>query len=257
MTSPDPISPDPISPDPISPDPISRSAPPLAGRPVASQRWSDLTFLHWKVDPDVVAPLLPAGVAPDLHDGGTWVGLIPFLLDRATLFGSPAVPYVGSFVEINVRLYGVDASGRRGVVFRSLEASRLAAVLAARAVFGLPYQWARTSLTHEGDVIRYRSKRHLGGPASLVVARPGERIEPDPLADFLTARWGMFTARGGTGFHPNAHDPWPVHAAELLDLDDELVAAAGLPGVTGRVPDSVLFSPGVVTRFGRAVAGRG
>ena len=239
-----------------SPEPISRSAPPLAGRAVASQRWSHLTFLHWKAEPDAVAPLLPAGVTPDVHDGGTWVGLIPFLLDRATLFGSPAVPYVGSFVEVNVRLYGVDASGRRGVVFLSLEASRLAAVLAARAVFGLPYRWARTSLDHDDDVIRYRSRRHLGGPASLIVARPGERIEADPLADFLTARWGMFTARGGTRFHPNAHDPWPLHAAELLELDDELVAAAGLPGVTARPPDSVLFSPGVVTRFGRAVAGR-
>lgn len=241
-----------------SPEPISRTAPPLAGRPIASQRWSDLTFLHWRVEPAIVAPLLPRGVIPDEHDGGTWVGLIPFLLDRATLFGSPPVPYVGSFVEVNVRLYGVDASGRRGVVFRSLEASRLLAVLAARAVFNLPYEWARTSLTKDGDVIRYASRRHGGGPVSRVVARPGERIEADPLADFLTARWGMFTHRGGrTRFHPNEHDPWVVHRAELLEFDDGLVAAAGLPGVVDRAPDSVLFSPGVETRFGRTVGGDG
>ena len=240
------------------PDPITRTAPALLGRPIASQRWSDLAFLHWQVDPDVVAPLLPPGVAPDEHDGGTWVGLIPFLLDRATLFGSPPVPYLGSFVEVNVRLYGVDAQGRRGVVFRSLEASRLAAVLAARAVFGLPYQWARTSLRHEGDVIRYRSQRHGGGPSCLVVCRPGARIDPDPLTDFLTARWGMFTSRGGrTRYLPNEHEPWVLHRADLLELDDRLVAAAGLPGVADRAPDSVLFSPGVETRFGRGVGSRG
>lgn len=236
----------------IAPEPIRRTAPPLAGREIASQRWSDLTFLHWRVDPARVAPLLPPGVAPDEFDGGTWVGLIPFLLDRATLFGGPPVPYVGRFVEINVRLYGVDASGRRGVVFRSLEASRLAAVLAARAVFGLPYFWSRTTMDAEGDAIRYRSRRHGGGASSAVVSRPGEMVEADPLADFLTARWGMFTARRGrTRFLPNEHEPWPVHSAELLELDDELVAAAGLPGVTDRAPDSVLFSPGVTTRFGR------
>jgi uncharacterized protein YqjF (DUF2071 family) len=239
------------------PEPIRRTAPPLSGRAIASQRWSDLTFLHWRVAPEVVAPLLPPGVVPDEHDGGTWVGLIPFLLDRATLFGSPPVPYVGSFVEVNVRLYGVDAAGRRGVVFRSLEASRLAAVLAARAVFGLPYFWSRTTMDAEGDVIRYSSRRHGGGSASTIVARPGAVVEADPLADFLTARWGMFTARGGrTRFLPNEHEAWPVHAAELLSLDDELVAAAGLPGVTDRAPDSVLFSPGVTTRFGWEV-GRG
>jgi uncharacterized protein len=39
----------------------------------------------------------------------------------------------------------------------------------------------------------------------------------------------------------------------LLEFDDELVAAAGLPGVADRPPDSVLFSPGVETWFGRSV----
>jgi uncharacterized protein len=237
-------------------EPISRIAPPLPGRAIASQRWSDLTFLHWRVDPERVAPLLPPGVRPDVFDGATWVGLIPFRLDRATLFGSPPVPYVGNFVEVNVRLYGVDEAGRRGVIFLSLEASRLAAVVAARAVFGLPYRWARTSMTTTtmdagAATISYSSRRHGGGPSSRILSRPGERIEPDPLGDFLTARWGLFTARRGrTIFLPNEHEPWEVLAAELLDLDDELVAAAGLPGVTNRPPDSVLFSPGVETRFG-------
>ncbi len=234
-----------------TPDPVSRTAPPLAGRAIASQRWRDLTFLHWRVDPSRVAPLLPPGVHPDEHDGSTWVGLIPFLLDRATLFGSPPVPYVGSFVELNVRLYGVDGHGRRGVVFRSLEASRLLAVLAARAAFGLPYAWSSTSMSRADDVVTYRSRRHAGGVSSRVVARVGAVVEADPLADFLTARWGMFTRRRGrTEFVPNEHEPWPLRAAELLELDDGLVAAAGLPGVTDRDPDSVLFSPGVVTRFG-------
>ncbi len=53
---------------------------------------------------------------------------------------------------------------------------------------------------------------------------------------------------------PNEHPPWRLHAAELLDLHDELVAAAGLPGIVDRRPDSVLFSPGVTTRFGAPVA---
>lgn len=241
-----------------TPEPIRRAAPPLVGGPIASQRWSDLTFLHWRVDPGVVAPLLPPGVVPDEYGGATWVGLIPFLLSRATLFGSPPMPYVGRFVEVNVRLYGVDAAGRRGVVFRSLEASRLAAVVVARAVFGLPYFWSRTTMDADGELIRYSSRRLGGGPSSTIVSRPGAVVDADPLADFLTARWGMFTTRGGrTRFLPNEHEPWPVHTAELFGLDDELVAAAGLPGVTDRAPDSVLFSPGVTTRFGREIGRSG
>jgi len=231
--------------------PITHDAPALEGRAIASQRWSDLTFLHWRVPSADVAPLLPAGIEPDEFDGTSWVGLIPFRLDRATLFGSPPVPYLGSFVEINVRLYGVDFWGRRGVVFRSLEASRLAAVLAARAAFRLPYFWSRTRMQREGRSFGYDSQRHGGGPTSMVRSRMGAPIRSGPLADFLTARWGLFTRRGAkTVWLPNEHPPWQLHAAELLDLRDDLVAAAGLPGIVDRRPDSVLFSPGVTTRFG-------
>lgn len=234
------------------PQPITRSAPPLAGRSIAAQRWSDLTFLHWRVDATRVAPLLPRGVRPDEHDGSSWVGLIPFHLHRASLLGGPPMPYLGDFTEINVRLYGVDDAGRRGVVFRSLEASRLLAVLAARIGFGLPYHWAAASMRREGSVVSYASRRHVGGAMSRLVTRVGERIDGDPLSDFLTARWGMFTRRlGRTVFVPNEHEPWPLHAAELVGFSDGLLAAAGLPGIADRAPDSVLFSPGVATRFGR------
>lgn len=234
-----------------APRPIEHVAPPLEGRVVASQRWSDLTFLHWRVPSASVARLMPPGVVPDEFDSTSWVGLIPFRLSEATLLGSPPVPYFGSFVEVNVRLYGVDWWGRRGVVFRSLEASRLAAVLAARAGFGLPYSWSRTRMQREGRLYGYDTRRHGGGPSSAVRVRVGGEIRTGPLADFLTARWGMFVRRGRrTRWVPNEHEPWTLHAAELLDLDDGLVEAAGLPGVADRRPDSVLFSPGVTTRFG-------
>lgn len=53
---------------------------------------------------------------------------------------------------------------------------------------------------------------------------------------------------GRTVYLPNEHPVWPLHRAELLHLDDGLVAAAGVP-VTGP-PVSVLHSPGVRARFG-------
>ena len=201
----------------------------------------------------MLAPLFPAGVRPDEHDGSSWVGLIVFYLDRATLFGGPPVPYFGEFTEINVRLYGVDERGRRGVVFLSLEASRLAAVVAARAAFSIPYFWSRTSLIEHDGVIDYRAERHLGAGRSHIVARPGSKvIEGDATADFLTARWALFTTRfGRTSYLPNYHEPWPLVSASLEHLDDTLMEVAGIPNLSGRPPDSVLYSEGVTTSFGR------
>jgi uncharacterized protein YqjF (DUF2071 family) len=234
--------------------PISAVAPPLVGRATASQRWSDLAFLHWRVEADTVAPLLPPGLRPDSFDGSSWVGLIPFVLDRATVFGSAPIPYFGAFVEVNVRLYAVDERGRRGVVFVSLEASRLAAVLAARALFAIPYMWSRTSVEVTAGEYRYSSRRHLaaGARSSIVVRATDRPVVDDPLADFLTARWALFTrVRGRTIRLRNHHEPWQLYDAELIALDDTLLAEAGFPGLAGtRAPDSVLYSPGVTTWFG-------
>nr|WP_316296457.1 DUF2071 domain-containing protein [Clavibacter michiganensis] len=233
-------------------DPVSAAAPDLPGRAVIRQLWSDLAFVHWRVDPALVAPLLPPGTRPDVHDGSSWVGLIPFVLSRSAFPPLPAVPWAGTFAELNVRLYSVGDDGRRGVVFRSLEAAKLLPVIGARVGLGLPYMWA--SMTHEerDGVVTYTSRRHTGTrPSSRLSVRPlGEEVEGDPLADFLTARWGMHVARGGvTRYWPNTHDAWTLERAELVGIDDELVAAAGLPGIVDRAPDSVLFSRGVRTEF--------
>jgi uncharacterized protein YqjF (DUF2071 family) len=203
----------------------------------------------------VVAPLLPLGTRPDVYDGSTWVGLIPFRLTRAAFGHGPPLPYVGTFPETNVRFYSVDAYGRRGVVFGSLESARLAFVLGARAALGLNYTWARMRISREGDVVTYRTRRRWPGPrgaASQAVVRVGTSlVVDDPLADFLTARWGLHTRRlGRTLYLPNTHASWPLVTAELLHLDDELLAVAGLPGLASRPPDSVLFSQGVRTQFG-------
>ena len=236
------------------PEPVSRRSPPLAGPALLDQVWRDLTFLHWRVAPDRVRPLLPPGVEPDVFDGTSWVGLIPFRLTEARFGSGPVLPYVGSFAETNVRLYGVDGQGRRGVVFASLEAERLAFVLGSRVALALPYTWARMRATRDGDRYRYTSRRRWPGPRGVRTQVEVEvlgDVAADPLADFLTARWGLFTAHlGRTWFLPNEHDPWSLRSVRVLEVADELLAAAGLAGVSDRPPDSALFSPGVRTRFG-------
>lgn len=72
----------------------------------------------------------------------------------------------------------------------------------------------------------------------------------DELFLELTARFGMHTRFGGrTFFLPVSHRSWPLHRAGLVHLDDGLLGAVGLD-VAGP-PESVLFSPGVDTVFGR------
>ena len=240
-------------------DRLEDRPPPLPGRVLMSQDWCDLAFLHWAVDPDRVRPLLPPGVEPDLLDGRTYVGLVPFTMVGAGPGRDHPVPWLGTFLETNVRLYSRDRQGRPGVVFRSLDCDRLGVVLGARAGFGTPYRWAR--MRH--DVLRHREGvRHhwasrvrwpcegAADPSTRIDLVVGGRRTPTELDVFLTARWALHTTVAGRPLYiRNSHDPWPLHDARLLDLDDGLVATAGLPGVTDHAPDHVAFSPGVHTRF--------
>lgn len=242
---------------------VEQFAPVLSGLTLSAQQWQNLTFLHWPVDPAALAGRFPPGVRADTIEGRSYVGLVPFHMHGAGPGPRPAVPYFGDFSETNVRLYSVDDAGRHGIVFLTLEAQRLATVLLARISLGLPYAWSRMSEDRReeharGDVRRYVSRRRWperrgDGPSSTVAVRVGAPVRASPLEVWLTSRWGLHTrVAGRTMWVPNQHDPWPLYAAELTELDRDLVARCGVD-VDDAQMLRPLWSPGVRTTFGRPV----
>jgi uncharacterized protein len=172
--------------------------PPLPGKVTFEQRWADLTFVHWPVRPETVERLCPPGTRPDVFgDGLTYVSLIPFVLTSTRVSTALPVPYFGSFPETNVRIYTVDDAGRHGILFRSAESARLAAVPAIRIGLGVPYTWSRMRVTRSGDHITYDSVRRWPrrGLRSRLTVTIGDTVEPTPLEVWLTARWGAHPQR--------------------------------------------------------------
>ena len=226
-------------------------------RTVMVQQWNDVVFLHWRFEPDVVQRLLPDGVEVDTFDGSAWVGLVPFHMDALGIAGRAALPYVGSFPEVNVRTY-VRARGRVGVWFFSLDVDRFLPAAVARMTYSLPYYSGKADHVRVGDTVTSRVQRNWprsGGAATTEIAvRSGGVIDhSNPLVRFLTARWGLVSATrtGRLRYAPVDHPTWALHQADLLYLDDHLVAAAGLPHPDR--PPLVMWSPGVDVRVGRPI----
>lgn len=226
-------------------------------RPVMVQQWTDVVFLHWAYDPEAVQRLLPAGMTVDVHDGAAWVGLVPFHMNGLGFPGVAPLPHVGSFPEINVRTY-VRAHGRVGVYFFSLDVDRYLPAVTARATYSLPYCAGAASHGRAGHVltssVRRQWPRPTGRADTEVAVRTGDEVDASaPFSRFLTARWGLVSAsrRGSLRWAPVDHDPWRLHAAEVLHLDDHLLTAAGLPAAIG--DPHVMWSPGVDVRIGRPV----
>lgn len=78
---------------------------------------------------------------------------------------------------------------------------------------------------------------------------PLAQTERDELAEFLTARYRLFTmVAGKLAAAETEHPPWPLRHARLLRLDQDLLTAAGLPAPVG--DPLVHASPGVSVRIG-------
>ncbi|KIQ66406.1 hypothetical protein TR51_01955 [Kitasatospora griseola] len=232
---------------------MAGTTPRRVGRLLLSQYWRDGPLLHWPVRARAVAGPMPPGVVPDVCDGTSRVGPVALGMERPGPGSGGGLPFFGTFPEVNVRLFSVDGQGRRGVVFRSLDCPRLAAVPAARAALGLLRRWSDTRWTAEYGAPHLAGR--VRGPAGGRAGRPlrgdvGPRLErPGLPADLLTARWGLHTrTRGRTVYLRVEHPRRPLHRAHAHELRQNLVRAAGVE-VAGP-PASVLFCPGVPVRSG-------
>jgi len=242
------------------PQPLSPTRPTPIRRAWLRNRWDELTFVHWPYDPAVVQALLPDGLAVDTFDDGdgprAWVSLVPFLMRRAGPSLLPPLPWISTFAETNVRTYVVDSAGNRAVWFLSLDATRLPVVAFARWTIGFPYVWADMTIDRRGDRVTYETTRRrwpAEPPATTrLTVEVGDPIEPTPLDEFLTARWGT-VARWCRSLrhHPVDHPAWRLRSATVIELGDDAVTAAGLPEPTGT--PLVRWAEPLDARFGRPV----
>jgi uncharacterized protein len=235
-----------------TPEPVSRTCPRPVRHPVLRQSLLDVVFAHWEVSPADVPPHLPPGLHPDTWEGRAYVGLVGVRMVATRPPGLPPLPYVGTFAQVNVRVYAVDPAGRRGVVFCALDAARLGPALAGRAG-GLAYHWSDVGTVREGDVLGYtvrrRARRRSRRSGGALVARAGPPRAPSALESFLTARWGLFASRLGRTWHlPLAHPEWALHDATPVHVDAATVRSAGF--VVPDRPTSLLWSPGSPALFG-------
>ena len=224
-------------------DKIDRITPTLEpDQPVLlHQNWHHLLFLHWEVPYAELQKLVPAGLTIDTFEGKAYIGLVPFTLTGVRPVGTPPLPWISTFHEINVRTY-VHAGGRDpGVWFFSLDASSTVAVAAARAAYKLAYFHAAIEFaTSKGPlpIIGFHSTRddprgQMPAHAHIryqAVEGPAGPAAPGTLEHFLIERYILYSEDEQRRLHRARvhHQPYPVQRAEVMELDETLIWAAGV-----------------------------
>lgn len=231
------------TPEPPLDDGIDRIAPTRrpSGPALMYHRWWHLLFLHWPVPLEMLRPLVPAGLEIDTFAGRAYVGLIPFDMTGIRPRFLPPLPGLSRSLEVNARTY-VHYQGRDpGVWFFSLDAAHALAVLVARRFFHLPYFHARMRMEFDRSdsarpTISYASERLNPGPRPARCAlryAPGDdtptAARPGTLEHFLVERYILYAHHEGALYQGRVHHaPYPLQAATLQELDESLIAAAGI-----------------------------
>jgi len=214
-------------------DTAHRPWPLPEGAWLQGQTWCDLLFAHWRVPPAQLREVIPETLPLHLYrDGSAWLGITPFAVTGLRMRGTPPLPWVSHFPELNVRTY-VEMNGKPGIYFLSLDAARRAAVIAARRIYRLPYFHARMQARKVGRRLDYESKRidSSGPPACFrgSYAPSGSRVE-DHLSRWLAERYCAYTV--DEQLRPLRieihHSPWPLQPAEAEVEAQEMADQIGI-----------------------------
>lgn len=208
---------------------------PLAKTPWSiAQRWSDLLFAHWPTSTTALRPFIPKFLEIDTFKNQAWIGVVPFTL-RIRLRGTPVVPRVGAFPEINVRTY-VTHQGKPGVWFFSLDATSPLAIWLARWQYALPYYRADIETQTQQSWIQFDSRRRTSETEAAFQGKYRPTSDPfhadaGSLDAWLTERYCLYAMKkdGGIWRTEVHHQSWPLQNAECVLDENSMTAPLGIP----------------------------
>jgi uncharacterized protein len=204
---------------------------PLPDEPWAqAQTRENVLFAHWPVALPELARLLPPGLPVDTFDGEAWVGIVPFRLVNLRLRGLPPLPWLSSFLQLDVRTY-LTVDGRPGIWLFSLDTTNPLLVEAAKRAHRLPAYRARISSEAVEGGLRFEASRNglafrarYAGAGKPFTARGGT------LEHFLTERYCLYTADGGRLYRADLHQAaWSLQAGEA-DVEETTISPLSLEG---------------------------
>ena len=185
------------------------------GQWIIQQKWSDVLFVSFEVDYDLLRSELPKDLEVDTFNSKAYLSIVPFVMSDIRFFFTPPLPF-SKLSELNLRTY-VRYKNKPGIYFFTLDSEHRVGNFLARKIFNLPYRYAILNVDIDNDIYNVQSKNSL----SLKVRITDNKIVTD-LSNWITERYCLYNivdekVSRGDVLHPT----WNLKGAEVINIDDQ------------------------------------
>ncbi|PWA07930.1 DUF2071 domain-containing protein [Pueribacillus theae] len=197
---------------------------------VMTQEWEHLLMIHWPVTASLLKKQIPEQLELDTFEKTAWISYVLFQVNDAKIRSLPKIPYLHSFIELNVRTY-VTYKGKPGVYFFSLDANKRPIVFAAKIGALLPYRFADIAFHQENSGFCFKTKRkhsdRLKDNFESYYRSTSDPFFPSPhsLDYWLLERYCFWTTKGKWVFRGDIHhDKWKVTTAKAKIVENTMAS---------------------------------
>ena len=184
---------------------------------ILNQSWKDISFMHWKVDKNLLSKIIPKGLVLDLYEDEAYVGVIPFMMKNVRPRWGPSISFISNFLEFNIRTY-VKSRKTKGVFFLTLDAQSMITRIFASNFYHLPYRYSRGYVRGKGKFYSWKSRRLIGDfglEGSCEGMSEYSYAEKKSLEEFLFERYYLFVTNRGKILKGRIyHKPWKLKVAK-------------------------------------------
>jgi len=182
---------------------------------IIQQKWSDVLFVSFEVDYDVLRSELPKDLEVDTFNGKAYLSIVPFVMSNIRFFFTPPLPF-SKLSELNLRTY-VRYKNKPGIYFFTLDSDHKLGNFLAQKIFNLPYRYAILDINLDNNVYSVQSKNSL----SLKVRIKDKNIMTD-LSNWIAERYCLYNivderVSRGDVLHPT----WNLKEAEVISIDNQ------------------------------------
>ena len=218
-------------------------------------KWRYLIMANYPIGTEAIAPYLPYSVQPDLWNGKAYVSLVGFLFQDTRLFGVP-IPLLGTFEEVNLRLYVVRQHGneaRRGVVFINETVPYAPVAWLANKLYKEHYTAVKTTrnIREDGNQLHVDFQWQAGNRWNSIGITAIGTPEPMPtnsFEEYIFEHYYGYTAiaPGITEEYTIAHPRWQLYPTinPRIDCDFEATYGAAFACLNHTPPTGVYLAEG-------------